>query len=32
MSGWVDNTAEITVQVPLPIVWELWQDKTLIPN
>lgn len=32
MSGWVDNTAEVTVRVPLPIVWELWQDKSRIPN
>lgn len=32
MSGWVDNTAEVTVPVPLPIVWELWQDKSRIPN
>lgn len=32
MSGWVENTAEVTVPVPLPIVWELWQDKSRIPN
>ena len=32
MSGWVDNTAEITVPAPLPVVWELWQDKSRIPT
>ena len=32
MAGWVDNTAEVTVTAPLPVVWELWQDKTRIPN
>ena len=28
----MDNTAEVTVTAPLPVVWELWQDKTRIPN
>ena len=32
MSGWVNNTAEITVPAPLPVVWELWQDKSRIPT
>lgn len=32
MSGWVDNLSEVIVPVPLPIVWELWQDKSRIPN
>ena len=32
MAGWVDNRAEVTVPVSLPVVWELWQDKSRIPN
>lgn len=32
MAGWVDNTAEVSVPVSVPIVWELWQDKSRIPN
>ena len=32
MAGWVDNRADVTVPVSLPVVWELWQDKSRIPN
>jgi uncharacterized membrane protein len=32
MAGWVDNKAELVVPVKLPVVWELWQDKSRIPN
>ena len=32
MAGWVDNRADVTVPVSLPVVRELWQDKSRIPN
>ena len=32
-AGWVDNKASVVVHgVPLAVVWELWQDKSRIPN
>ncbi len=30
--GWVKNKASVVAPVPLPVAWELWQDRTRIPN
>jgi uncharacterized membrane protein len=30
--GWVKNKATVVAPVPIQVAWELWQDRTRIPN
>jgi Predicted integral membrane protein len=30
--GWVKNKASVVAPVPIQVAWELWQDRTRIPN
>jgi uncharacterized membrane protein len=30
--GWVRNKASVVAPVPIQVAWELWQDRTRIPN
>jgi uncharacterized membrane protein len=31
-NNWVKNVASVQTEVPLKICWQLWQDRTRIPN